>query len=739
MHSSGSLGRRLLAVAGAALAAAAVAAPTVGATGHRSTNAARQHDAQPLPYQNPVLPVSQRVQDLLSRMTLAEKIGQMTQAERASVDTDTSKITTDNLGSLLSGGGSVPTPNTPTAWADMVDRYQRAALATRLHIPILYGIDTVHGDGNMYGATVFPHDIGLGATRDPALVRDVEHVAAEETRTTGPQWVFAPCICVARDDRWGRTYESFGETPSLVKEMETAIDGFQGPPGHLSDPDRVMATAKHFAGDGLTTYGTGSNMQTTGNYPIDQGVDEVSHATFDRLALSPYVPAVRQHQVGAVMPSYSDVDWTEDGLGNRINMHANRDLITGWLKDAMNFDGIVISDYNGIDHINPETYTFAQKVEAGVNAGIDMFMQPQNFEQFESTLTDLVNSGQVSMARIDDAVSRILTKKFQLGLFEHPYTDRRYINQVGSPAHHALARRAAAESQVLLKNNGHVLPIQGHRNVYVAGSNADNIGNQAGGWTLTWQGGSTNVIPGTTILDGIRQLAHGNVTYSQDASAPIPHDATGIVVVGETPYAEGYGDVFGPQWAYDPGDHGVPRPVKDMQLSAADKAALDKVCAAAKRCVMVIVSGRPLILDPPSATRPTRSWRRGCRAARAPVWPTTCSGHGRSSASCPCPGRGRSRRSRSTSATPTTTRCIRMATASPPTSDTHTAAQTLNVEVAGRSTARHLAPCGWGVPTNHPGERGLHPCGYGPAEEARPERFELPTFGSVDRRSIQLS
>ncbi|MGZ4273265.1 MAG: glycoside hydrolase family 3 protein [Solirubrobacteraceae bacterium] len=600
MHSSGSLRRRLLAVAAAAFAAAAVATPTIAATGHNRATHDTASPAGTLPYQNPVLPISQRVQDLLSRMTLAEKIGQMTQAERASVDTDTSKITTDNLGSLLSGGGSVPTPNTPTAWADMVDRYQQAALATRLHIPILYGIDTVHGDGNMYGATVFPHDIGLGATRDPALVRDVEHVAAEETRTTGPQWVFAPCICVARADRWGRTYESFGEDPSLVKMMETAIDGFQGPPGHLSDPDRVMATAKHFAGDGLTTYGTGSNDQTTGNYPIDQGVDQVSHATFDRLALSPYVPAVHQHQVGAVMPSYSDVQW--DGVGNRINMHGNQDLITGWLKDAQNFGGIVISDYNGIDHINPEAGSsqaaFAMRVQAGVMAGIDMFMQPQNFEQFESTLTGLVNSGEVPMSRIDDAVTRILTKKFQLGLFEHPYTDRRYIDQVGSPAHHALARRAAAESQVLLKNSRHVLPIQGRSDVYVAGSNADNIGNQAGGWTLTWQGGSTNVIPGTTILDGIRQLARGNVTYSQDASAPVPHGATGIVVVGETPYAEGFGDVFGPQWAYDPGDNGVPRPVKDMQLSAADKAAVDKVCAAAKRCVMVIVSGRPLILDP---------------------------------------------------------------------------------------------------------------------------------------------
>jgi beta-glucosidase len=277
----------------------------------------------------------------------------------------------------------------------MVDRYQQAALATRLHIPILYGIDTVHGDGNMYGATVFPHDIGLGASRDPALVRDVEHVAAEETRTTGPQWVFAPCICVARDDRWGRTYESFGEDPSLVKMMETAIDGFQGPPGHLSDPDRVMATAKHFAGDGLTTYGTGSNDQTTGNYPIDQGVDQVSHATFDRLALSPYEPAVRQHHVRAVMSSDSDATSPRTRSAKSVNMHANRDL-TGWLKDAMNFDGIVISNYNGIDHINFEAGGRPRSPEGagGGDGGIDMNMQPQNFEQFESTLTDSVNSGQ---------------------------------------------------------------------------------------------------------------------------------------------------------------------------------------------------------------------------------------------------------------------------------------------------------------------------------------------------------
>src|SRR3954449_6598209 len=233
-------------------AAAALALPTAlaapGAGAASSHGAAAKHGT--LPYENAKLPVRQRVADLLSRMSLQEKIGQMTQAERASIGPNGEKVTSDVLGSVLSGGGSVPTPNTPTAWADMVDTYQKAALATRLHIPILYGIDTVHGDGNMYGATVFPHNIGLGATRDPDLVRRVEHIAAEETRTTGPQWAFAPCICAARDDRWGRTYESFSEDPRLVERMETAIDGFQG--SDLSDPDRVLATAKHFAADGDT-------------------------------------------------------------------------------------------------------------------------------------------------------------------------------------------------------------------------------------------------------------------------------------------------------------------------------------------------------------------------------------------------------------------------------------------------------------------------------------------------------
>jgi beta-glucosidase len=580
----------LIAVVAAAALVTAFMVPGAAASATTKTSPAAS-PSHGLPYQNARLPVAKRVADLLARMTLAEKVGQMTQAERGAVYTDATPITTLNLGSILSGGGSTPTQNTPTAWADMVDRFQKAALATRLHIPLLYGIDSVHGDGNMYGATVFPHNIGLGATRDPALVAEVEHVTASETRASGPQWTFAPCICAPQDDRWGRTYEGFGEDPKLVIQMETAIDGFQGPPGHLADRDRVLATAKHFAGDGDTTYGT-----ATGDYKIDQGIAITNHQDFWQKALRQYLPAVQKHDVGTVMPSYSSVDWTEDGIGNPTKMHASKELITGVLKGSMNFDGFVISDWEGIHALPGDWPT---QVRTGVNAGIDMMMEPARYKEFETTLTDEVKAGRVTMRRINDAVSRILTKKFELGLFEHPYTDRTNLPAIGSPAHREVARKAVAKSQVLLKNAGHALPIKAQGRIYVAGSNADSIGNQAGGWTLTWQGGSTTNIPGTSILSGIRQAAgHATVTYSADATAPVQKGDVGIVVVGETPYSEGFGDVGGPRWAYDPADHNVPRPVKDMQLSAADKAAVDTVCSAAAKCVVVVVSGRPLILDP---------------------------------------------------------------------------------------------------------------------------------------------
>jgi beta-glucosidase len=535
---------------------------------------------------NAALAPRARAELLLAQMTLEEKVGQMTQAERGAVTGDPGLITTWRLGSLLSGGGSTPTPNTPEAWADMVDAFQARALQTRLQIPLIYGVDSVHGHGNLVGATVFPHNIGLGATRDPGLVRAVEHVTAEETRATGPQWVFAPCLCVARDLRWGRTYESFGEAPSLVVKMTAAIDGFQGPRARdLADRDRVLATAKHYAGDGDTEYGTGE-----GDYTIDQGITVTSRPDFARIDLAPYVPAVRSHRVGSVMPSFSSVDWTEDGVGNPTKMHAHRELITGVLKGRIGFGGFVISDWQGIHQIPGD---YATQVRTGVNAGIDMFMEPFSYQAFETTLLAEVQAGRVPVARIDDAVRRILVTKFQLGLFERPFTDRTNLPRVGSAGHRALARKAAAKSQVLLKNRGGVLPLSGKERIYVAGSNADDIGNQAGGWTVQWQGQSGDIIPGSTILEGIRQVApRARVTYSEDASAPTAGSDVGIVVVGETPYAEGFGDVGGPLWQ----DNGVPRPPKDMQLSAADRTAVDRVCGTIDRCVVLVVAGRPLIV-----------------------------------------------------------------------------------------------------------------------------------------------
>ena len=541
------------------------------------------------PYENSSLPTSRRVADLLGRMTLAEKVGQMTQAERGDVAADPSLVTTWGLGSVLSGGGSVPADNTPAGWADMVDGLQSAALETRLGIPLLYGVDSVHGHGNLLGATVFPHNIGLGATRNPDLVEAIGHVTAIETRASGPQWSFAPCVCVARDDRWGRTYESFGEDPELVKSLETVIDGLQGPRGHLDDPDRVLATAKHYAGDGLTAYGSAE-----GDYQIDQGVDQVDRETFRELALSPYPRAIKRHDVGSVMPSFSSVDWTEDGLGNPVKMHANRELITDVLKGSMDFDGLVISDWQAIHQIPGD---YPTQVRTSVNAGIDMFMEPQFYKDFVNTLVAEVEAGRVPMSRIDDAVSRILAVKFELGLFEKPFTDRSNIDTIGNAAHRMLARKAVAQSQVLLKNRGRTLPLDSDGSVYVAGSNADNIGNQAGGWTLTWQGGSANAIPGQTVLDGIEATAD-EVAFSEDASAPVPAGAAGVVVVGETPYSEGFGDVGGPQWAWDPADGGVPRPPQTMLLSDADRAAISTVCAQAASCTVIVISGRPMVIEP---------------------------------------------------------------------------------------------------------------------------------------------
>ncbi|MEV4416766.1 glycoside hydrolase family 3 N-terminal domain-containing protein [Catellatospora sp. NPDC049609] len=507
------------------------------------------------PYQDPALPVATRVADLMSRMTLDEKLGQMTQAERASVSK--AEITQYRLGSVLSGGGSAPSSNNATSWADMTDGFQNAARATPLGIPLLYGADAVHGHNNVVGATIFPHNIGLGATRDPALVEQIGRAVAEEVTATGVDWDFAPCLCVARNDRWGRTYESFGEKPELVSSMATIVTGLQG--SSLGGTASVLATAKHYLGDGGTTNGT------------DQGNTQLSEAELRALHLPPFQAAI-QRGVGSVMISYSS--W------NGAKLHGNQYLITTVLKGELGFSGIVVSDWNGIDQIDGATGMSATDVRSAVNAGIDMVMVPTAWRSFLSLLRAEVDAGRVSTARVDDAVRRVLTKKFELGLFERPLADRSFLAGFGGPAHRALARQAVAKSQVVLKNSGNVLPIPaGGGKIFVAGRHADNIGLQSGGWTVSWQGASGNTTPGTTILQGIRNTvgSGATVTYSSGGSGIDSSYRVAIAVVGEQPYAEGQGD----------------RP-SGLGLDSTDLNTLTTLRNSGVPVVVVLVSGRPL-------------------------------------------------------------------------------------------------------------------------------------------------
>ncbi|MFI6412174.1 glycoside hydrolase family 3 protein [Streptomyces sp. NPDC050585] len=530
-------------------------------------------NAHGLPYLDARLPVKKRVADLLKRMSLAEKAGQMTQAERNALRSQ-GDIASHALGSLLSGGGSVPTPNTPEAWARMVDAYQLRAQATRFQIPLIYGVDAVHGHNNVVGATIMPHNIGIGAGRDPELARRTGAVTAKEVRATGVPWDFAPCLCVTRDERWGRSYEAFGEDPALVTAMATVIEGMQGRASgkDLDRNDKVLTSAKHFVGDGGTAFGSSS----TGSYTIDQGVTRVTREELEAVHLAPFAEAVKRG-TGTVMPSYSSLDIIGDDAGP-VKMHADAAMINGVLKGRMGFEGFVISDWQAIDQIPGD---YPSDVRTSVNAGLDMIMVPTNYQDFTRVLQEEVTAGRISEARVDDAVSRILTQKFRLGLFEKPYADTTHLAEVGSPAHRAVAREAAAKSQVLLKNDGGVLPLKASQKVYVAGSNADDLGNQAGGWTISWQGSSGRITTGTTILEGMRKAApDAEITYSKDASAdPDGHDV-GVVVVGETPYAEGVGDVGNGH---------------DLELSPADKAAVDRVCAEMP-CAVLVVSGRPQLI-----------------------------------------------------------------------------------------------------------------------------------------------
>ena len=483
------------------------------------------------PYLDSSLSAEDRAADLLSRMTTDEKVGQMTQIDRRFLVSE-SDIATYRLGSLLSGGDSYPSPNTPLNWAQMCNRYQQQAVEnTRLGIPLIYGIDAVHGQNSVWGAVVFPHNVGLGATWNPDLVEESAHITAVEVAATGIDWTFSPTVDVARDDRWGRTYESFGEDPYLVKWMgASAIRGYQGE--SLNATDSIVACAKAYMGSGGTKLGTGIYGG------LDQGDCIAPMRIIREVHLEPYIGAI-QSGTQSIMSAYCSV--------NGEKTHGSENLLTDVLKTEQGFSGFIVSDWAAIDQLDPN---YRNAINKSINAGIDMVMVPGALEWygvdvtiFQSTLGSLIDNG-IPMSRIDDAVYRILVVKFRLGLFENPYVDESLSSIVGSEAHREVARRAVQESLVLLKNDG-VLPLSKNvSTVYVAGPNADDVGNQCGGWTMSWQGSSGNITLGTTILDAIQNTVSPETTVVFDATASNITQAydVGIVVVGETPYAEYLGD-----------------------------------------------------------------------------------------------------------------------------------------------------------------------------------------------------
>jgi beta-glucosidase len=525
-------------------------------------------DAGDPTYPDSGLPADERVDDLLGRMTIEEKIGQMTQVALPAIEGRPGDIAELGIGSLLNGGAEA-LHDTPEDWAAMIDGFQREALDSRLGIPLVYGIDAVHGNGALPGAVIFPHNIGLGAAHDPELAGRAAAITAAETRAAGVHWTFAPCVCVARDSRWGRTYESFGEDPGLAFEYAgPVVRGYQG--DGLAANTNLLATAKHYVGDGGTAYGT----STTEDYLLDQGVTTLSEEELRQIHLAPFKAAV-DAGVGSVMASFSSTDLGE----GPVKAHADAYLINDVLKGEFGFDGFVVSDWQGVDQISDD---YAEAVRTAINAGIDMVMVPFEYERFIDTLLAEVESGGVSEERIDDAVSRILRQKFALGLFEQPLADTSGAADVGSAEHRAVAREAAAASQVLLRNENDLLPLTGGERLYVAGSGADSLGRQMGGWTGSWQGTVEAVNQGTSILAGIEAAADA-VTYSEDATEPLDGADVGIVVVAEDPYAEGVGDAGA-------GEH-------DMRVSEADAAAIDRVCGAVD-CVVIVVSGRPIEIEP---------------------------------------------------------------------------------------------------------------------------------------------
>ena len=530
-----------------------------------------------------------KVNALLSSMTLEQKVGQMTQAERTTCSPEQAKQF--HIVSILSSAGSCPGDNQLQDWVEMNDAYWKASTEKDDHhlgIPILYGLDAVHGNNNVRGATVFPHNIGLGAANDTQLIKQIAQVTAKEVLATGVDWTFAPNLAVARDYHWGRNHESFSEDPAIVNRYATKI--VQGLQGELSQSN-VMACAKHFVGDGGTHHG------------VDHGDTQLSFKALQALHIQPFEVAIKAG-VLSVMVSFSSV--------NGEKCHGNKFLLVDTLKEKMGFEGILISDMQGIDYLEDDFYLAVAK---GVNAGIDMFMVPRNWPLFIEHLLSHIELGTVPMSRIDDAVRRILSVKCAFSLFEKPRpTFRKWSNHAsfGSDKHREVARKAVRKSLVLLKNSNKILPLKKHTRILVAGKNAHNIGHQCGGFTITWQGvsGNEEIVGGTSIWQGIKHLCNqAQLSINGDGSEASSemHDVA-VVVIGEKPYAEGIGDIRVNDKIITEACSEINGQVKILPASGdslelnklypEDLQTIKNITDKGVPVITILISGRPLIIEP---------------------------------------------------------------------------------------------------------------------------------------------
>ena len=508
------------------------------------------------------------ITELIKEMTLEEKIGQMTQVDYRYLK-DKSDITKYFLGSILSGGGSTPPTNQPSSWVDLYNGFQKEALKTRLKIPLIYGIDAVHGHNNVFGATMFPHNIGLGCANDKLLVQKIAAATADEVKATGLDWTFAPCVAVAQDERWGRTYESFSEDSDIVTELGVASTiGYQG---RTLNKNSLLACAKHFVGDGNTIFGTGTNW-----YKIDRGDVLLEEEELRSKYIKPFKESIKAG-VGSIMISYNS--WK----GKKL--HGHKYLINDVLRKELKFDGIIISDWAGINEIDKDYKTC---IIQSINAGIDMNMVPgslnpddNSYDDFIRLAIEAVKEGAIPIERIDDAVHRILKIKKQIGLFDAPIKNPSNKNVLGSKSHRDLARESVRKSLVLLKNENKILPLKKvGKKITLVGDHADNIGFQCGGWTIHWQGGSGDITPGTTILDAFKSAVSdsSSIRYSKNADNLLGSDII-VVAIGEEPYTEGVGDR------------------DSLLLSKKDRELLEKVKRAKIPYVVILISGRPMIIN----------------------------------------------------------------------------------------------------------------------------------------------